>query len=192
MRNQQANNMTIIDHLETNLGLIAESWKSDSAVGDVLQVVRFADQPFKGASTFSTIGLSESKVLLPKGTYCRQEFIFAAWDNYPAAHVASFLLTFAEYVRGKQRPLLRGDVVGPSVPVIPGVMANSVYATNPVIFPETLASYDGDETPTVIVWLLPLMEAECSFVKEHGWDRFEDALENANPDLLLLNRPSII
>ncbi len=55
--------MTIIEHLETNLGLIAEGWKNDSAVGDVLQVVRFADQPFKGASTFSTIGLSESKVL---------------------------------------------------------------------------------------------------------------------------------
>ncbi|MDN7592138.1 suppressor of fused domain protein [Burkholderia seminalis] len=184
--------MTIIDHLETNLGLIAEGWKNDSAVGDVLQVVRFADQPFKGASTFATIGLSESKVLLPNGKPCRQEFVFAAWDSSPAAHVASFLLTFAEYVRGKQRPILRGDVVGPSVPLIPGVTANSVYATNPVIFPETLACYDGDATPTVIVWLLPLMEAECLFVKEHGWNRFEDALESANPDLLDLDRSSIV
>jgi hypothetical protein len=189
---RQANNMTIIENLEINLGLIAEGWKNDSTVGDVLQVVRFADQPFKGASTFSTIGLSESKVLLPKGTYCRQELIFTAWDSYPAEHVASFLLTFAEFVRGTQRPLLRGDVVGPSVPLIPEVTANSVYATSPVIFPETLAQYDGDATATVIVWLVPLMGAECSFVKERGWSRFEDALENANPDLLHLNRPSIV
>jgi hypothetical protein len=192
VQNRQVNNMTIIDHLETNLGLIAEGWKDDSAVGDVLQVVRFADQPFKGASTFSTIGLSESKVLLPKGKYCRQEFIFAAWDSYPAAHVASFLLTFATYVRDQQRPLLRGDVVGPSVPLIPGVAANSIYATSPVIFPETLVRYDGDAIPTVIVWLVPLMEAECLFVKEQGWNRFEDALENANPDLLDLSRSSIV
>jgi hypothetical protein len=184
--------VTLIEHLEANLGLIAEGWKNDSAVADVLQVVRFADQPFKGASTFSTIGLRESKVLPPKNTYCRQEFIFAAWDSYAAAHVASFLLTFAEYVRGQQRPLLRGDVVGPSVPVIPGVAANSVYATSPVIFPEALAQYDDGASQTVIVWLVPLMGAECLFVKEHGWDRFEDALENANPDLLDLSRLSVV
>jgi hypothetical protein len=184
--------MTIIDHLETNLGVIAEGWENDSAASDVLHVVRFADQPFKGASTFSTIGLSESKVLLPKGTYCRQEFIFAAWDRYLAAQVGSFLLTFADYVRGKQRPLLRGDVIGPSVPVIPGVTANSVYATNPVIFPKTLARYDGDDTPTVITWIVPLMEAECLFVKKYGWDRFEDELESADPDLLDLSRQSVV
>ncbi|MBC8733041.1 suppressor of fused domain protein [Paraburkholderia sp. UCT2] len=184
--------MTIIEHLETNLGLIAEGWKDDSATGDVLQVVRFADQPCKGASTFSTIGLSESKVLLSKGKYCRQEFIFAAWDSYPAAHVASFLLTFATYVRDQKRPLLRGDVVGPSVPLIPGVAADSIYATSPVIFPEPLVCYDGDAIPTVIVWLVPLIEAECLFVKEHGWNRFEDALENANPDLFDLSRLSIV
>lgn len=184
--------MTLIEHLEKNLGPIAEGWKADSAVGDVLQVVRFADQPFKGGSTFSTIGLSEFKVLLPKGQHCRQEFIFAAWDTYPAAQVASFLLTFAAYVRDQQRPLLRGDVVGPSVPLMPGVAASSIYATGPVIFPETLARYDGHSDPTVFVWLVPLMEQESMSIKKQGWNHFEDALESANPDLLDLNRSSIL
>ncbi|WP_321880465.1 suppressor of fused domain protein [Paraburkholderia bannensis] len=183
--------MTLIEHLENNLGPIAEGWKDHSAVGDVLQVVRFADQPFKGGATLSTIGLSEYKVFLPNGKHCRQEFIFAAWDSYPAAQIASFLLTFAAYVRDQKRPLLRGDVVGPSVPLIPGAGANSVYATGPVIFPETLARYDSDAIPTTIVWLVPLMHEECLFVKERGWNRFEDALEAANPDLLDLNRASV-
>ncbi|ACC76293.1 suppressor of fused domain protein [Paraburkholderia caribensis] len=184
--------MTLIEHLETNLGPIAEGWKDDSTVGNALRVVRFPNQPFQGASTFATLGLSESKVSLPNGNHCGQELLFAAWDRYQAPHVGSFLLTFGAQVRNRQRALLRGDVIGPSAPLIPGVAANAIYASNPVIYPEELARYDDDGSPTVFVWLVPLMEAEGRFAKTQGWNQFEDALEKANPDLLDLDRSSVV
>ncbi|VVE72781.1 hypothetical protein PCA31118_04312 [Pandoraea captiosa] len=183
--------MSIVNHLETNLGEISEGWK-DAAAADNLRVIRFACQPFEGASTFSTLGLSDSPMQFPGGDVCAQELLFAAWDSYPASKVASFLLTFAEYVRSQSRALLRGEVFGPSTPLIPGVAANGVYASLPAIYPDELACYRASKPPAILVWLVPLIGRECEIVRRNGWGDFEKLLESSNPDLLDLDRPSLV
>ncbi|MGR9586367.1 suppressor of fused domain protein [Pandoraea sputorum] len=157
-----------------------------------MRVVRFACRPFEGASTYSTLGFSDSPVQLLGGDTCAQELLFAAWDSFPAPKVASFLLTFAEYVRSQRRALLRSEVIGPSTPLIPGVAANAVYASLPAIYPDGLACYRASKPPTILVWLVPLIGQECEIVRCNGWSNFEKLLENSNPDLLDLDRPSLV
>jgi hypothetical protein len=183
--------MTIAEHLERYLGPIAEGWGDDTSDG-AIRVVRFANQPEPGVSTYATLGLSARILPMKGGRPARQELLFVAKHDYPSQQVASFLLTFAEYVASKQQALLRGDVVGPAAPIIPGVQAKSVYAAIPVVFDDGLATFSGSQPPTVIVWLLPLVAREPAWVRSNGWDAFEDALEAAEVDLFDLDREPVM
>ncbi|MDO3529684.1 suppressor of fused domain protein [Ralstonia pseudosolanacearum] len=185
--------MTLIEHLEQYLGPLAEGWTDSNpqAKNKNIRIVRFRDVPYEGTSTFATLGLSDRIVDLGDGRTVRQELLFAVHDCYPAEQVASFLLTFAGFVQSRQGALLRGDVIGPSAPLIPGVAANALYASIPAIFPEEIGTYSMSSPPTVLIWLIPLVGEDSVLVKSRGWSEFEDMLEAENPDLLDLNRSSL-
>jgi hypothetical protein len=181
--------MSIITHLESYLGLIDKGWK-DPAIGTRLQVVSFKDVPFDGARTYSTLGLSDH-VLAIRDRYIRQELIFSAYERFDHDQIASFLGTFAETVAKDHRALDR-IVIGPSAPIIRGVLLNSVYITQPSVYNESLAFYDGPEdTRTAVSWVIPIHETEADLVRLHGWETFETALEAQDPDLWDLHRDSI-
>ncbi|MEF9416832.1 suppressor of fused domain protein [Ralstonia sp. SM1864_UCD524_TZ4] len=186
--------MTIIEHLERHLGPIAEGWGTPISSDDQsrVRIVRFSNVPYDGAMTFCTVGHSDHVAEMDDGRTVRQELLFSTAGSYPADQVASFLLTLSSYLRSRTKALLRGEVIGPSAPVIPGVAANAVYASMPVIFPQGLEVYSESVPSTVLVWLVPLSASEAGFVRKEGWSRFEDLLEERNPDLLDLDRPSLV
>ena len=121
----------------------------------------------------------------------RQELLVSVDDSFDPKNVASFLVTFAEFVRGRNRALLRGDVVGPSEPLISGVRARAAYAAIPVFFDDEFATYRGSSPPTVLVWVIPLPSEDAELVKRQGWQSFEDKLETCSVDFWDLNRPPI-
>jgi YD repeat-containing protein len=173
----QADKMTgIISHLESHLGPIQEAWRP-SLQGSPVQAVRFKDQPMSSVDTFATLGLSQSVFTISKGRQVRQELILPVFAHYPKNQIASFLTTFGEFLIGNGRALLRGDVVGPSDSLIPGVRASAIYSSIPVLFDESLATYQESDPATVIVWLVPLVGSEPEFIRRVGWERFEDELE---------------
>ncbi len=182
--------MTLITHIEKHLGNIDKGWKlPDSSLS--IQIVRFKNQPVEGATTYMTLGLSDYTLNLNEDKHIHQELIFSAYSTYPSEHIASFMTTFAEYMISNKKGLLRGDVVGPSTSLIPNVPVNSIYASIPIYFNDDFYIYKEHEFPTILVWLVPLLEDECKFTNQQGWSEFEDILELTNPDLLNLNRPSI-
>jgi hypothetical protein len=182
----------LIEHLESHLGPLEGGWRqTDSGDGGV-RVVSFADQPYAGVRTYVTLGLSRRPLPMPRHREVRQEIVFVAGDRHPAEQAASFLLTFAEHVRGQKRALLRGDVVGPGPRLIPGVALNAVYAAIPVLHDESFATFSGSEPPTVFVWAVPLHAAEAKLVRRIGWEEFEDLLESRDPDLADLDRASLV
>lgn len=175
------------EHLESYLGQIAHGWGvNDQSHG--IQIVSFRDQPETGVKTFSTLGLSDFELALPKGRTIRQELLVCAEDSFPQDQVAAFLLSFAEYVLKRKQALLRGEVVGPWQPIVPGATVNAVYATNPTPFPEGFSPFEGSIPPTILVLLVPLTSREASLVAQHGWNWFEDALEEQNPNVWNLKR----
>ena len=177
----------LVQHLESYLGEIARGW------GDAgeIQVVQFPDQPQPGVVTYTTLGLSSTPLPMNQGRTVRQELLVSVDSSFESKRLASFLATFAEYVRAQNRALLRGDVVGPSEPLIPGVGASAVYASIPVFFDDAFATYRGSSPPTVLVWLIPLPLEDAEFVKMQGWEAFEDKLESAAVDFWDLNRPPV-
>lgn len=183
--------MNIIDHVESFLGSICKGWTLSEQT-DAIQVVRFADQPFPGVSTFVSLGLSRKPLLMPNGRNVRQELVFSADARYSEDEVASFMLTFCEFILARQQPLLRGDVVGPSSLIVKSADKNAVYATIPTIFPDGFRTFSDSGSDTVLVWLIPLASSEADFVKSYGWSRFEDILEAKDPDLTNLNRDSVV
>ena len=182
--------MTILEHFERHLGAATDGWAVTNPQSPEagIRVVRFSGMPRAGAATFTTLGLSKRKLALCAGKVARQELLFATRDEYPTRQVASFLLTFATFIRSNTQALLRGDVVGPSAPLIPGVAENAVYASVPVVFPPGIGAYRGTSPATAAVWLIPLMSSEAESIRLCGWGRFEDLMEKADLDLLDLNR----
>jgi len=126
------------------------------------------------------------------GRDVRQEFIFAAYDRFESTHVASFLQTFAEFVVEEHRALRRGQVIGPSEPVIPGIRLNAVYTAIPVLHDERLRTFDGTRPPTIFAWIVPIHEEEADYVRERGWEAFEERLEANDGDLCDLERESVL
>jgi hypothetical protein len=179
----------VVEHLEHYLGRIQQGW-GPSEDGSI-QIVRFANRPHKGVSTYATLGLSDQIKTLGGRRKVRMELVFSARDGFASEDVASFLLTFAEFVSSKKEALLRGDVVGPSEPLIAGVSANAVYAAIPVMFDKGFEALETTEPTTVFVWLLPLVGDEPERIRGTGWEPFEDALEQAQIDLFDLNRSSV-
>lgn len=154
-------------------------------------MVRFKNQPFESVTTYVTLGFSDHVLNMKEGKDVFQELVFSTYEKYPSEQIASFMVTFAEYLLSKEKALLRDDVVGPSSPLIPGVSVNGVYSSIPVFFDDDFYVYDGGQLPTVLVWLIPLLSDECGFVKQSGWNSFEDILESKDPDLLDLDRLSV-
>lgn len=179
--------MTLISHIEHTLGQLEQGWSFSEGSSQV-QVVRFRNQPFDGVVTYVTLGLSNVLLSMPQGREVRQELVFTAYEKFSAEAVSSFMLSFCDYILARKQALLRGDVVGPSAPLIPNVAVNSVYASIPVVFDESFSTYKGSSPHTVMVWLIPLLKEEAGFVKANGWSEFEDMLERENPDLMDLNR----
>ncbi|MBK7707324.1 MAG: suppressor of fused domain protein [Acidobacteria bacterium] len=184
--------MDVVHHLEAHLGEIVEGW-SDRKTSGTLTVVRFADRPFDGVTTYSTVGMSNS--LLPFDTArekrIRQELIFAAYDRYDNEQIASFLFTLAEFLLTTKGACCAGDVIGPYSPIVMGSALDSIYATIPVVYDEGFAVLETTIPPTVFVWIVPIYQSEATIVRTNGWLEFETQLESQDLDLWDLSRMAL-
>lgn len=182
--------MKLVEHLESHLGPIASGWKAAGGPTP-FHILRFADQPQRGATTFTTLGLSNSILELPKNRFVRQEFIFSAHDRYKPRIISSILVEIGEFVHKSGKALLRGDLAGTFEAILPSASTRVIYCTVPVMFRSDLSTFSESVPPTVLVWLIPITIEEANFVKEKGWSKFEDLLERHDVDFWDLDRKSI-
>jgi hypothetical protein len=178
------------EHIEKYLGVIDWGWSFKDEVGGV-QVVKVLNCPVPSVTAYSTLGMSWTELPMINGRLVRQELIFAAYETYTPSQIASFLLTLSSYVLSMRRALLRGNVVGPHQPLIPGVGVTSVYCTMPMMFDAKLSTFSASDPATVFVWLVPITRAESEFIRLKGWNKFEDILEKEQPDVWNLDRASV-
>lgn len=181
----------LIEHLESYLGKISNGWVLSEST-NAIQVARFVDKPVEKTSTYVTLGLSRHILKMPHSREVRQELVFSAHNQFNGGAIASFLLTFCDFLLTKHDALLRGQVIGPDSPVIPGIKMDSIYSSIPVLLEDSFATCERVSPPIVFVWVFPLYASEASYVENNGWNNFEDLLEKNDPDLLDLNRLSIV
>lgn len=185
------NRQGLVAHVEAYLGEMAGGF-GDIAGHDPIQVAVFVDQPFKGVVTYVTLGMSNSVLKMPRNRSVRMELVFAADKSCPGDEIASFLRSFAHSIIARGEAILRGQVIGPSSPIIPEYSLNSVYVSTPNVYPKGFATYTGTEPPVVFAWLIPVYESEARYITINGWSKFEDILEEKDPDLWSLERQPVV
>ncbi|MEV4055690.1 suppressor of fused domain protein [Amycolatopsis sp. NPDC049688] len=171
--------MGLIEHLEARLGTITGGWKHDG-----YQVAEF------DSDWFATIGLSRHPLHSRRSArHLRLELITG---GRPAEFLPGLLAQVADEVLASGEALLRGDVVGPRGPLVPGSALEAWYAAIPVYQDDEFAAVDlPDNTRAAIVWLAPISAGEAVFCASHGWRAFEDELVRHDPDLLDLGRAEL-
>lgn len=175
--------VSLPDHLETHLGTIERGWQETGTNCSGIQIVSFARQPRAGVTTFATLGLSRSILKLNDTGAIRQELITTASEEVPSDAVAGFLLSIAERLQKTKQALLRGEVLGPAHPVVPGATLTAVYVTNPSPFDRSLIEFQSTPPATVFAYLIPISGQEASLIQSHGWSWFEAELERQDPDI---------
>jgi hypothetical protein len=62
----------------------------------------------------------------------------------------------------------------------------------PVYFDDDFFSVTIENGSDVaVVWLIPITAEETAFIRDEGWEAFEDALVRQDPDLLDPDRPQL-
>ena len=158
--------MKLTEHLENHLNEICQGWKDKYAENSV-RVVSFENQPHIDIKTYCTLGLSDHVLATAETSPIRQELIFMAYKNFDgAANIASFLSTFAASIIRSHRPLLRGDVVGPSSPIIFNSPLNSIFSAVPMILRHSFFVFEYTIPKTIFPWIIPITKKKLSILEQ--------------------------
>ncbi|NOV96590.1 suppressor of fused domain protein [Isoptericola halotolerans] len=182
---------SLVRHLEGALGTIVKGWTQDPSGRELgFSVVQFALGSDERSIAYSTLGLSKfvlGSTVSDKDIY--QELLILAPRSLSEALPASLLGQAGSMLIKQGSSVLRGEVLGPIGPLSPGSDMTHLYATVPVYFPPEFAELKEDGKAIAIVWLVPISSPEAEFVSTHGWNAFEDWLEERDPALSNWSRP---
>lgn len=183
--------MNIIEHAEKFLGKISQGWK-EKLSSDGLQVVCFKDAPFESIDTYMTVGLSHHELRISDGKKFRQELVLSLSGTGISEMWVSLLLFICEQILRNHDAVLRGQIIRLPMDADEKLGVNAVYCAIPVFLDDDFATFRGSQPPTVIVWVIPIHKSEADYVDANGWSKFEDLLEEKDPDLFSLERDPII
>lgn len=118
--------------------------------------------------------------------------VFSTSDTELSNLIVSCLFFICESILKDHSALLRGQVVRLPKEAAEKLGFEAVYCAIPVFLDDDLATFNGSQPPTVIVWVIPIYKSEADFIDVNGWDKFEDVLEEKDPDLFFLRRAPVI
>jgi hypothetical protein len=183
--------MSFADHLETHLGTIDGGFKAPDGSG--FHIVYFKDKPFTGIVSYATLGLSRHLLALPEsGHTILQELVFFATHDVDVTMAVSFINHLAEQMVATHQGLYRSEYIVNDDPIFEGSAMNAIYCSVPMIVSDDFCLYVEGDTKVILVWLIPVYGEEADYIKTNGGDKFAELLEEKNPDLWDLNRPSVL
>ncbi|MGE7439634.1 suppressor of fused domain protein [Kitasatospora sp. NPDC001175] len=163
-----------------------------SAAQGTPQVACFREGQLPGTQAFATIDLSRTPLWHPTSDrHFHLELL--ACENISRTNGYGRVPEVLEYVAGQPtasgEAILHGDVVALPAP-LPGGTMTSLYAGLPAYFDDDFSSVTIENgIDVVVVWLIPITAEETAFIRDRGWEAFEDALVRQDPDLLDPGRP---
>ncbi|GAA4693806.1 Suppressor of fused protein (SUFU) [Promicromonospora umidemergens] len=164
---------------------------------DGLQIAHYENGRFHDVESWSTLGMSRH-ILTVRGTGNRYVLeAFLAVRKIPeelTADMGRCVEWIANEMVGRHEARIRGDVQQLPGVIHPLSVLDSIYFANPVYYDEEFYSVELEPNgqSAGIVWLIPVGPREARYVREHGWQRFEEQLERSDPDLLDVTRNEIV
>ncbi len=184
----------LIDFYERYLGQIEYNWnsKEEDCIHN-FEVVVIENTPFDEAATFATLGMSNKALYDFKKVEFYQELVFVAKKNFGDENIPGILMQVADMVLNSGKLLFRGDLIGPAGPIFEDSDLEALYVTAPAYFDDDFQMVHLEPNKdTIIVWLVPITKKEAEYVEKYGWEKFEDLLEEYDPDLTDFYRKSIV
>ena len=129
---------------------------------------------------------------MASGKMVRMEIVFFFYLHFDQDSLAMFLQSFADFLTTNDSAILRGDVLGPHEPILIGTLMNSLYVSLPVVYPKKFWELNETTPETVMVWAVPIHESEAAYVRNKGWEAFEDLMVEKDPDLFDLKRKPMV
>lgn len=182
----------LIDHFEATLGRLDAGWHEDpDGIPMGFQIARFPQCRF--GTAFATLGLSRHALHVPEtGVGIRLELLMVVPHSLADGPVPGVMQQVADQVLAEHHALLRGDVLGPRGQVLPGSNLEGLYVTWPAYFPEQFAQCQEDDYTVTLAWLVPVSRSEISYVRSAGWQAFEAAIVEQDPDLIDVSRAPLV
>jgi hypothetical protein len=187
----------LIEHLESELGIIKTGWNKFPEEEETwpFQVAEMNNGFYQNISAFSTIGLSWYPLVSDvSGKIIYQELIILLPENYGQRNVPAVLHDIGQYALDNSRAYLRGEVFDYYQGVIfTETNFTAFYIARPVYFSDNFFECHDSKTGNKIIlcWLIPIYQSEKIFIKENGWNKFEEKIEETNPDFFDLQRKPI-
>src|SRR5687767_7743019 len=104
----------LISHIEQYCGPILHGWSMDpDGHSAAFQVVQTNGGPSDGATTFSTVGLSNHLLTSTADRRVRQELVLLSRANSVPKNTPMLLQQVGNEALGRHRAYLRGEVIGP-------------------------------------------------------------------------------
>lgn len=180
--------MIIVEHLEHYLGEIESGIKCLDRRYH-LSVSVFPSQPYKGVTTFSTLGLNRYDLNYKS----RFELIFTCSEEWNKENIAAFLSGVAEYLIDNRQPILRGEIIQLPRVIIEGSKMDALYVSTPFYFDDDFQVCYGEHYNIVFPLLVPLYKQEAELVEKKGWNAFEQfLLDNEVGNLSDMNRKPFV
>jgi hypothetical protein len=183
----------LIEHLERHLGNIEAGWKDSDGSRWPFYVLRFTGGPIAHTHTYSTLGLADIPLMSPvSGKEIRHELLFMARASWGDRTLPALLHQVGMEAVSRGFPYLRGEVIGRRGRLFPDTQMEALYVSGPVYLPDSFAAHKSPEgIGCIFAWLIPITACEAEFVRNKGWNAFEDLLCQCDPDLLDFKRASI-
>jgi hypothetical protein len=182
----------LISHLESHLGEITGGSLGDDETPPGVQVVWFTPgSPFDGASTIATLGLSNHHLTQVSGRGLHQELLMHFRSGSLPGNASGVLVQVAAELIERGRGLARGEVLGPRGRLFEVGTTTALYAAAPVYLPDSFHVYANGDREVVLTWLVPVTGEEAEYVRTHGWNAFETALVDEDPDLTDISREAL-
>jgi hypothetical protein len=184
-----------IQFLEKHLGPIECGWtKDENGQEHSVGIVKYNEGPFLGTKTYSTLGLNKHSLTSHvSGKEISQEVIFVSYAEFGDQNIPAILQQVSKIALKSGNAFLRGDVIGPYGSLFEDSNLEALYVTIPVYFPDSFAIFkEADMKSIVMAWIIPITSKEAEFIRQNGWEEFEDKLEELDPDLINFYRESIV
>lgn len=151
------------------------------------------NSPCTGVTAYSTIGLSDYPMLNDDGTEFPTRLEIAGACSSKEDMFANILASAAFCVMRTHRLCYPGAVMQDYVrEYSPSSTVPHLYFTAPFLWEESLRTLDCGTKKVSWLLAMPISQAECQYLLEHGDDALETLLERYQIDIFDLYRPSVV
>lgn len=170
---------------------IRQHYNDDESIE--LHILRSADRPQVGVSSYATVDLStfDNQLFAADGRPIRVELLAACQAEFAAMEdvLASCALNVAtgEYS-------VTPDIIMPDVVRIhePRVRAKHALLTTPFLWGEEPRAVEEEEFVTTWLQLVPVTQSEFDFAMENGNEALIGTFDRLQIDIFDINRPAVV